>query len=416
MGGFAGAHHDAIAELERGGDCRLICTCDPNMGGFSERACELEFERRGVRFFGDYVEMLDACRNELDVVTVPTPVPLHATMHEACVMRGIPVYLEKPPTVNYSELDDMLAVEATAAKLTNVGFNFIIENERRMLKRRIVDGEFGAVRKVCFSGLWPRSSGYYGRAKWAGKLMLDEALVLDSCMSNALAHYVHNVLFWAGCEELFSWAEVESVTAQLYRAHDIQGFDTVFATAETSTNVDLALAISHACDGPHRHREIVVCEKATIVYVVNEDYRVYWDGGQTESGKTQESVGPRENLTAYFAYLRGEADRPVTRLVDSRPFVRLCDLVYLASGRINQVPRECVDRHPEAAGSPNPESTMSAIQGLDTVFEEFLRSGAFPDSQGAAWGRSGGSATPADLTRLPGVVQEMVTAANHQER
>ena len=88
MGGFAGAHHNVVRALEIAGECRLICACDPRMDSFVDRCRELDFAARGVKLFHDYERMLDECRGELDVVTIPTPVPLHAPMHRACVERG----------------------------------------------------------------------------------------------------------------------------------------------------------------------------------------------------------------------------------------------------------------------------------------------------------------------------------------
>ena len=100
LGGFAGSHHSAVRGLEAEGKCRLICTCDPNPAAFEQQMRDWDFAGRGVRVFDNYVSMLDGCASELDAVTIATPVPLHSEMHRACVERGLPVYLEKPPTLH----------------------------------------------------------------------------------------------------------------------------------------------------------------------------------------------------------------------------------------------------------------------------------------------------------------------------
>jgi hypothetical protein len=151
--------------------------------------------------------MLDAECGELEVVTVPTPIPLHAPMHRACVERGLACYLEKPPTLYHAELDEMLAVEARAARQTQVAFNFIVEDSRQALKRRILAGEFGRVLRAGSHGHWPRPTTYFTRSAWAGRLFLGGRPVLDSCIGNAMAHYVHSLLFWCGDSALLSWAE-----------------------------------------------------------------------------------------------------------------------------------------------------------------------------------------------------------------
>src|SRR5690348_217966 len=107
MGGFAGSHHEAIRGLEKEGECRLIATCDPKLEAFQDAMQRWEVTARGVQTFPDYVQLLDACRDQLDLVTIPTPVPLHAPMHRAVVEAGLACYLEKPPTLDYAELDRM---------------------------------------------------------------------------------------------------------------------------------------------------------------------------------------------------------------------------------------------------------------------------------------------------------------------
>src|SRR5947209_8700164 len=109
MGGFAGEHHRVFQALEREDECRLVCICDPRPDDFSEQQARLKFAARGVAVYRDYQRMLDAHSTELDMVTVPTPVPLHAPMHRAVVERGLACYLEKPPTLYYAELDEMIA-------------------------------------------------------------------------------------------------------------------------------------------------------------------------------------------------------------------------------------------------------------------------------------------------------------------
>src|SRR5262245_51931939 len=116
MGGFAGDHHRVARALEAEGACRVVCTCDPQREKFAAETERWEFSRRVVRVFADYREMLDACQADLDLVAVPTPVPLHAPMHRAAVERGLACYLEKPPTLDHAEMKEMLAVEERAVK------------------------------------------------------------------------------------------------------------------------------------------------------------------------------------------------------------------------------------------------------------------------------------------------------------
>lgn len=58
---------------------------------------------------------------------------------------------------------------------------------RQALKARLLAGEFGRLKQSAMLGSWPRSSAYYGRAEWAGRLMLGGERVLDSPIGNAMA-------------------------------------------------------------------------------------------------------------------------------------------------------------------------------------------------------------------------------------
>lgn len=405
MGGFAGSHQHTAKRLEEDGECRVVCACDPELDKFKTKMAEWEYPRRGVRVFDDYLKMLDACAGELDMVAIPTPVPLHAPMHRACVERGLAVYLEKPPTLDYQELEAMLAVEARAGKLTQVGFNYIVENARRRIKARVIAGEFGALREVGYRGLWARSTSYFQRAPWAGRLILNGRLVLDSGMGNAMAHHMHNILFWGGLNGVMDWGQVEWAEAELYRAHAIQGMDTAFVRAGLAGGVRLTAALSHACWNKSDRLEWLVCDNARIEWTHAGGYQIAWNDGRREA-IPPESVSLMENLRAYYAYLRGEMDRPMTRLADAQPFVQLCDLVYVAAGRINQVPPGYVQRKILAED----QSESLQIDQLTMATDRFIQAGEWPSRQKLPWAGPGGRAAIEELPRLRETVERMAAA------
>lgn len=407
MGGYAGIHHDAIACLEATGVYRLICACDPDIDAFAERRQTLRFPERQVQVFADYLEMLDACGSSLDLVTIPTPIPLHAPMHRACVERGLAVYLEKPPTLDYAELERMIAVDAGARYLTVVGFNFIVEPERQSLKRRMVAGEFGPLRRVSAYARWPRNASYFTRAGWAGRLRLNGSLVLDSCIGNAMAHQVHNALFWCGTDRQWAWGELTEVAAELYRAHAIEGMDTAFIRSTTHQHVDLLVAMTHACDGASTQEERVECEHAVITYHIynsGPDRRLYtitWSDGRVETGDSGHRNLVADNFQAYADYLCGRRDRPQTRLEDCRPFVQINDLAYIAAGRISTIPETSLTLGAEG---------FRHIHGICDSIDRFISTGEFPSAQGQPWAQPGGTAIPADLPRLNAVIAALAEA------
>jgi predicted dehydrogenase len=402
MGGFAGSHHAAIAKLEERGHARLICTCDPRAEFFAVEQQTWKFAARGVSVFNDYRTMLDACRRDLDLVVIPTPIQLHAEMHAACTALNLPTYLEKPPTLDYAELERMIVNDTRAPKASLVGFNFIIEKPRLATKDRILAGEFGAVRGTMLSASWPRPASYFSRNDWAGRLLMGERVVLDSCFGNAMAHFVHNMLFWAGGPERMSWAQLAVVRAELYRAHAIEGADTFFVEADTTQGVTMRFALSHACAGASSQCETILCDKATIRYLVGSHVEIRWLDGREE----RITVGPfdalGENHLEYFRYLRGESPRPATTLVDSRPFVALNDLAFISSKQIAPIPSALIS----AVRDEKEQKNYLQVANMPAAQENFLVRGTWPGPNG--WQRSTGDAvTPADLPRLKEVVQAM---------
>jgi len=407
LGGFARDHHRALAQLEEAGICQVIAACDPDPDCRGSGARDFQFEARRIPVFSHYREMLDAFADSLDIVTVPTPIPLHAEMHRACVEAGIACYLEKPPTCYDVELEEMLQVEANAKHKTNVGFNFIIEPQRQALKHRLLAGEFGTLREVRLLGLWPRTDAYFRRSNWAGRLTLNGAPVLDSIFGNAMAHYTHNVLFWAGVNDLFDWSPVTTMTAEMYRAHAIEGTDTLFAIAQTGSGVSLRFAMTHACDGSHRQREEVICDDATIEYTVGKDYKIRWRDGREEVESVGGSDLLRENLAAYIAYCKGELPRPMTTLTDCRPFVRLNTLAYVAAGHIATVTPSQVNVSAASATS----DIYRSLKNIETVAERFLSEGQFPTEQDVEWSSPGSSAS--DTANFLPVLAEMSNSCTY---
>lgn len=402
LGGFAASHHQAIARLEERGHARLVCTCDPTPERYAGEQSILKFPNRGVQVFTDYRAMLDACHRQLDLVVIPTPIQLHAEMHAAATALGLPTYVEKPPTLDYAELERMIRDDTRARRASHVGFNFIIERRRLALKERLLAGDFGAVRGATLGALWPRPASYFARNDWAGRLFIGAQPVLDSCFGNAMAHFVHNLLFWMGGPELFSWAQIAAVRAELYRAHAIEGADTFFVEADTAAGVTLRFAVSHACAGASSHCEAVLCDRATIRYAVGGNLEIRWNDGRIERSPPEPFDALQENHLDYFRYLRGETPRPATSLADCRPFVALNDLAYVSSGRIAPIPPE----HVTGLRDEKEQKDYLHVAAMPAVHEQFLARGIWPGASG--WNREPGEVvTLSDLPRFHGTVRAM---------
>lgn len=406
MGGFAGVHQQTLLRLEALGQSRLVCTCDPMMEQFAEKQKQWQFAERGVQVFTDYRAMLDACGSELDLLVVPTPITLHAEMHRAGVELGIPVYLEKPPTLDPKELEAMIACDTKAKKATFVSFNFIIEKQRQSLKARLLAGEFGPLHEVRLHARWPRATSYFTRNDWAGRLIgPDGRLILDSCMGNAMAHFVHNLLYWAGTKGQMEWAALEQVRAELYRAHQIEGADTFLVQATTTEGISMRVALTHACVDNTCQIEELHCTNAVIRYVVGSHYEIIHTDGTVEREVVPPLDSVFDNHLRHHRYLRDELDRPATTLVDSRPFVHLNNLAYVSSGTITTFPAD----RTHLVCNPEDNADYYNVDGLADAMNTFLKTGSWPAP--ATFGRNTASrlATPNELGNTHDVIARMIS-------
>jgi predicted dehydrogenase len=393
LGGYARHHHLTLQRLEQAGLCRVVATCDPSLEQMLPLSADLRLTERGVKIFSSFEAMLDGLAGHADAITLPTPIHTHAPMHRAAVARGLPVYLEKPPTLWWEELETMIATDARATRATEVGFNFITEPARAALKTRLLAGEFGPLRAAAFLGLWPRPAAYFRRNDWAGKIFRAGAPVplLDSCVGNAMGHFVQNLLHWAGPEPA-GFATVLDVRASLHHAYAIAGPDTVFAAAHTPAGVILRLAATHACPPEtESHAEYLFCERAQLRYVTDHDCEIRWTDGRRETIdlRTQGDWQER-NFRRYFDYLAGQHPAPVVSLRDSRPFVAWNDLIFAAAPGIGTFAPEQMDYHSDG--------TIPAPHGLPAALQDFAETGRWPhENRAYPWAHEPGRAHLADL-------------------
>lgn len=399
IGGFGAAHHEVFKKLEAEGRVKVTATCDPALVRLGEICQKYHFSERGVQTYTSFEKMLEHHGNALELGVIAAPPNVHASMHEAFVNRGVTCYLEKPPTLDLEELHRMIATDQHAAKCTNVGFRFIHDASRLELKKRMQQGEFGALRETRLLALSHRTPAYFQRSNWAGRLMLDNRLLLDSCLGNALAHFVNSVLFFADLTQAHTWARPRTMASELYRANPIEGTDTIFASGQLENGVNYRIAATHACDSTADViEEILIFEKATVTL------------RNITEGSIERLGHPPEQLTLaqptledcvrdYMQFFEGNAPMPPQTLADSLGFVETNALFYLAAGgRIHKMAQD-------ALGTDLKTSAI-VISDIADVATHFVANAEFPShNKQCAWGRCGGDATAGELEALPQVIR-----------
>jgi predicted dehydrogenase len=392
IGGFGACHHEVFEALESHGDVRVVATCDPGLDHLGT-VCEARgFARRGVATHKDFDEMLQAA--SLDLGVVAAPIPFHALMHEALVRKRIPCYLEKPPTLDPEEFLQMLAVEERALVPTNVGFSYVYLAERLALKRRMLAGEFGALKRLSLLGLAPRASSYFERNDWAGKLVYNNQLLLDSCLGNAMSHLLNSLLFFGGTD-LQEWARPVNMACELYRANPIEGTDTIFATGHLLNGVEFRIAASHASP-EHLFEEKMEFEHATITIRTTDHVSIRRTATTADSPPLQEEAFTisRDSLSAcvghYFDFLRGAVARPAQTLRDCHGFVETNALFYLAAKQIHDVP-------PNALSQLN---SVTILPDVESAGRRLIADALLPSQAGYSWAKPGGKSAVKEMPHL----------------
>ena len=400
IGGFGAAHHKVFEDMEVRHMARVIATCDPMLDQLGEICQRHRFVQRGVETFRDFAELLDAHRDHLDLGVVAAPIQFHAPMHEAFVQNQIACYLEKPPTLDPEELQRMLVVEEKAVVPTNVGFSYVHMPERLALKRRMLEGEFGALKGMSFLGLTQRSPSYFRRNNWAGKLVLNEKLLLDSCLGNAMAHFLNSMLFFGNQSQLLAWARPSEMRCEMYRANPIEGADTIFAICRLDNGVELRMAASHACPNQASvFEETFEFENATLTIQALSNVTIQRPGMSDEILSISKT-SLADCVGDYFNFFKAASGRPPQTLSDCLGFVETNALLYLAAGQIHDLPFQALlHSHTESAIS---------LPDIESAGRRLANDAIFPSQAGYSWARPGGESTCNAIPELRTVIQEIV--------
>jgi predicted dehydrogenase len=211
----------------------------------SEPKMKSELETAGVQIF----KSLDAMYNsgvKPDFVILSTSIASHREQTEFCLSKGSHVLCEKPVAATIEDAFAMQAAADKAGLILSIGYQWCFNLAIQVLKQRVLSGDLG--RPLCLKTLvhWPRTDAYYKRNSWAGAVNDENgALVLDSPVMNAAAHYLQNALYVLGATVDTS-AEVRHMEAELYRAYPIQNYDTAALRMKVNDGVPVLFYATHA--------------------------------------------------------------------------------------------------------------------------------------------------------------------------
>lgn len=210
-GGIAGAHAPAWKLLEERGKAKLIAACDIRPERFAIKQ-EInigagEALSADVHTYTDYCEMLE--KEEIDLVDICLPTPLHAPVAIDVLKKGYHVQCEKPMARSYEQTLEMLDAAKESGKTLMIGQGLRFALEYVFLKEKIESGEFGKP----VSAVFRRMSG---PPLWAWENWYMNHDMSGGCLWDMHIHDVDMIRFLFGEPKA-----VSCVTEDLYAGDDI---------------------------------------------------------------------------------------------------------------------------------------------------------------------------------------------------
>jgi predicted dehydrogenase len=387
MGGFARTHHQYVQSVEEAGLGRQVAqvAIAADQAAYADELKELE--GRGVHVFASLREMLAQARAEVEVVCIPTGIPLHRPMAIAALEADCNVLVEKPAAGSIQDVDAMLAVEAKSKGFCAVGYQHAYSPDYLRVKELVCSGKLGRIKEVRAFGCWPRDPSYYGRNGWAGQLAVGDTWVLDSPHNNALAHAVNIMCIMASAQEGKALRPL-AVQAELYRANAIESADTVALRAETDEGVNLFFAVSHCTEETVHPIFVVRGDKGEVELDYFGGAQVRYTDGETEEWKSADA-GPLvlENVVKAIA---GQGDL-LCPLALTRAQT-LCVCGTFESSPIHPLPQEL--QRVEEGG-------RIAVEGMTALVMKAWQEAALFSELGVEWARAGRRITMDDYAYFP---------------
>jgi len=231
-----------------------------------------------------------------DLAIIVAPIHLHSPFALQALSQGSHVLLEKPLCATVEEGERLRAAAKASGKIVSVGYQWSFSEAVGALKGDIISGLLGAPLELKTLVLWPRKISYYKRNSWAGRIKTDSGTwVLDSPLNNAAAHFLHHMLYVLGSDDHTALIP-EEIRGELYRANDIENYDTAAIEMKTKTGALLKMYVSHAVPYERGPWFSFRFENATVTY--GEEKRIvahFTDGREKMYGDPDQE---------YFAKIR----------------------------------------------------------------------------------------------------------------
>jgi len=401
LGGWGNENLGGLLDSDKPESFRIVAAIDP----FFEKAPRREQLRQmKVPVYDSLEQFYDHGHAEL--VIISTPIHLHCPQSCTAVGQGSYVLCEKPLGATVQEVQRMVEARDRAGKWIGIGYQWSFSSTIQALKRDVQSGLFGRPVRLKTLVLWPRDHDYYRRNDWAGRRHSPEGQwVLDSPVNNAVSHYLHNMFYILG-DKVDTSGQLVDVQAELYRANDIENFDTAMLRCHTDSNAEILFYATHACRkmiGPIGCYEF---EEATINY--GDPHCEFVARFRDGSTKNYGSPNPDIYKKLYDAVDCAANDKPIACGLEAASAQTLC--VNGGHDSVPQIPAfpaaiVNTSKYP-SQDEPGAEAMITWVTGLEDLMSKCYEKCQLPGEAGIPWAETGQTIELGNYREFPQSAQD----------
>ncbi|MGC9347068.1 MAG: Gfo/Idh/MocA family protein [Anaerolineae bacterium] len=392
LGGYGNFYLERLFGDDRTHGFRFVAGVDPNPVG-----CRYldAFRDQDVPIYPDLESFYAS--NQADLVVIAAPIHLHAPFTCTALSHGSSVLCEKPIAPTIQDARRMREVEAASDGFVGIGYQWSFSDAIQELKTDILEGVLGAPQRLRTKVLWPRPLSYYHRNNWAAHLKAPNgAWVLDSPANNATAHYLHNCFYVLGPTRESS-ARPVGVQAELYRANEIENYDTAAIRSTTEEGVEILFYTSHPVGESVGPDLVYEFEDAVVTFEA-------WEGpliATFEDGRVKDYGNPFEDdaQKLWDAIDAVRTGAPLACGIDAASSHTLCiNGAQESVPAIVDLPEDLVERKPM-----DNEDTLVWVKGLLEMLESCYDEGVLPSElvEAPSWTQAGDMIDLRDYDRFP---------------
>jgi predicted dehydrogenase len=341
---------------------------------------------KGIPVYDDTDQMIKSVKGIADVIYLPVPIHKHFSLTTKCMDAGFDIFLEKPPVATIQDLDELTRQASKRGKMVPVAFQYLYSAIIQELKKRIVEGRYGRVKRVRGMAGWPRFDTYYKRSDWAGKLHINGEWILDGTINNPLAHMLSDELYLASMKP-GEMAQPASVQAELYHGHDIESEDTSSLRIMTDKGVEILFNASLCSDAKMDPFVIIECEKAKIEYTGFCKATIMLENGEVD--RINDDNEKRINmLTKLAEHYENGSQYPVC-LETCRPFTLVVNGAFESCGLPHSIDKKYLTFREQS--DSNGGTIKTIIEDIDHILRVAHENGKLFSEVGAPWAKKSGT-------------------------